>query len=169
MAHKGVLLSSPDVQNMSPAQWVFEYHALQEKEKTEYERNFKTFKRVMVSLLGLNALRPEDEYGVPKSEEKMTEEERDQYIPLVAWMGRMEMLGLVKDQVEKEACIESSNSNTEYEKMVAAIDELDGDMEPIISVVPVPDYKKAKYEKQLADIKKYPSGPDQEVSEGKIK
>jgi hypothetical protein len=161
MARKGILLSSPDVQNMSRAQWAAEYIALKTREKEEFERYFKSMRNLLISVLGLNALRPMDETGKIKSFDEMTEEEFGQnYTPLVAWVGRIEMLKAVKDQIEGEKVEKEIGKDEEYEKLVAAIDAVDGDMEPILGIE-IPKGPSGKpvnpaYQQQLKELVRPP-------------
>mgnify|MGYP001569969241 CR=1 FL=1 len=134
LARKGVLVSNPDVAKMTWTQWMFEYHSLRKKEEMLFKSSFLALRRTMVSVLGLNALRPTDEAGVPKKPEKMTEDELDQFMPLVSWVGRAELLNEISKQYETEAGIDAAtNPDSEYERQVAAIDDADGDMSPIFS------------------------------------
>lgn len=132
MARKGVLMSNPDVQNMSLGQWVFEYQALVKKETDLFEGTLKAAKAVLVSVLGLNALRPVDEQGNPKEFEAMTAEEREAFLPFVAWVGRPELLKAVKEQIDKTIDPTSITADKHYEEMVAKIDAAGGDMDPIV-------------------------------------
>lgn len=165
IARKGVLVNSPEVQSMSVAQWAFEYLALKKMEKEAFEANFKALRMVLVSTMGLNALRPEDDKGKPKSPENMTEDERDAFLPLVAWIGRPELLKAVKEQIEHDLNFEKDpQSDDEYERLVAAIDANDGDMDPILGLPkseyrPVPPGMRVDpmYKESLKDlVKEYP-------------
>ncbi len=134
LARKGVLVSNPDVAKMTWTQWMFEYHSLRKKEEMMFKSSFLALRRTIVSVLGLNMLRPTDEAGVPKKHDAMTEEELDQFMPLVSWVGRQELLNEVSKQYETEAGIDAAtNPDADYERQVAAIDDLDGDMSPIFT------------------------------------
>jgi hypothetical protein len=124
---------------MTKAQWMFEFHALK---KTD-TMMFTALRKTMVNVMGLDMIRPADANGMPKKFAAMTEDELNSFIPLVLWNGHPEILKRVADQYADAAVIEqidqdsqSSNSNAEYEAMVAAIDAAGGDMDPIISVDP---------------------------------
>lgn len=134
LARKGVLASNPDVQNMSRAQWVFEYVSLKKHERDQIDTNAKILKYTLVSVLGLNAIRPEDEHNIPKKWEEMSQDEKEAFLPLVAWVGRPELLQVVKKQKETEIGIEQALNDLEYEELVARIDEAGGDMEPILGI-----------------------------------
>ncbi len=117
---------------------MFEYHALRQKEEIYFKIAHTTLRKTIVSTLGLNLLRPAAEDGMPKKDAEMTEEEREMYMPLVAWCGRPEMLKDVQEQYELEAGFDkAANPDSEYERQVAAIDAAGGDMEPIVQVVSV--------------------------------
>lgn len=92
----------------------------------------KNVKHMIVNLLGLNALRPVDDGGVPKQYEGMTEDEKESFLPLVAWIGHPELLKKVAEQFQVEHAIIESESNQAYEQMVDAIDAAGGDMVPIL-------------------------------------
>lgn len=144
MARKGILVSSPDVKKMTQTQWMFEYHALKRKEEDQYKNHFETFRRILVSVLGLDLIRPKDQDGITKSYEDMTTVEKDAFIPLVAWCARPDMLKTVAEQVEMDLTMEkAANPDSDYEAMVNAIDAADGDMEPIIGI-PVTQTGKVK-------------------------
>lgn len=148
MARKGILVNSREVSEMSDMQWAFEYYALRKKEMDDKESNFTMLKHLLVNVLGLNALRPENEHGIPKKFEEMTEEEKEAYLPLVAWCARPDMIKPVAEQLKAELAIKEADENKAYEEMVAAIDAADGDMEPVLGPLN-PNVGKAK--------KQYPS------------
>lgn len=126
-------MSSPDIANMNRARWVFEARALLQMEETKTHRDIEVLKTVLINVMGLNMLRPVTESGIPKKYADMTEDEQKSYLPLVGWLGRPEMLEKVSEQMDIEKAVEqSSQTDTEYERLVSAIDEAMGDMEPII-------------------------------------
>ena len=133
LARKGVLMSNPDVANMSVGQWFFEAAALREKEKFELEASHKILKNTLIGVLGLNALRPTDDFGKPKKWDEMTEKDREEFMPLIGWCGRPDMLKKVSEQLQTEKVYdEGGMDNSAYEKMVEAIDAAGGDMEPYL-------------------------------------
>jgi len=137
LARKGVLVSNPDVAKMTETQWMFEYHALRKREESTFKASFDALRKTLVSTLGLNLIRPVDEKGFPKKYGKMTEEEENMYLPLVAWCGRPDVLKEVADQVQAELGQTAAESpDDEYEKKAAAIDAAGGDMEPIFEADP---------------------------------
>jgi hypothetical protein len=135
LARKGVLISNPDVRRMTRTQWLFEYFALIEKDKLEQEIFVRNAKAILVNVLGLNAIRPEHENGVPKKWEEMTDEEKEGFLPLSLWMGREDMLKRIKDQWDTEKAIDDSSSDKQYEELVKKIDEAGGDMEPVLDTM----------------------------------
>lgn len=156
MARKGILVSSPDVKKMNRTQWLFEYHALRKKEEDTFKAQAETFRMILVSVLGLNLIRPKGEDGVPKRFEDMSDEEKETFVPLVAWCARPDMLKSVAEQVEMDMAFEKATQSPDqaYEAMVAAIDAADGDMEPIIGI-PITDVGKVQnpvVEKQMAQV-----------------
>lgn len=169
LSRKGILLNSPDVENMSRAQWLFEYHALKKSEHEALVAQGRMFKAILVNVMGLNALRPEDENKRPKNYADMTEEEREGFLPMVAWVGRPEMLKLVRDQLETDFAIEKAHNDAAYERMVEAIDEA-GDMEPIMGPLPSNlDTPSNIYKGQLDKlVKEYPGNHDASASVGTI-
>ena len=137
LARKGVLVSNPDVAKMTETQWMFEYHSLRKQESTTFKTHFAAMRQTIVSTLGLNLIRPVDDKGFPKRYDKMTEEEMDMFLPLVAWVGRAEILKEVGEQVQAELGLDKAEStDDEYEALTAAIDAAGGDMEPIIGIDP---------------------------------
>ena len=128
LAHKGVLISNPDVGKMTKARWLFEYYALKEKETNQ----IKYLKMLLVNLLGLNLMKPENEGGLPKDDAEMTDEEKNGYLPLSLWIGHQEMLQKVSDQFDKSSIAGAATTNKNYERLVEQIDLAGGDMEPII-------------------------------------
>lgn len=179
MARKGVLVNSPDVQSMTTTQWLFEYLALKRKERETFELSFKALKAILISVMGLNAVRPEDDKGAPKSYDSMTEDEREAFLPLIAWVGRPELLKMVKEQMETEANInQTEDTDDTYNKLIEQIDAADGDMTAVLPIIkdnPIP--LGAKYDplyQRTIDsmVKKYPSNGGESESiidiEGKI-
>lgn len=132
MARKGILISNPDVKAMTKVQWLFEYNSLAKKEKDIAQVSVKILKGLLINVLGLNALKPEDESGNPKTFENMTQEEKEGFLPLIAWCGRPELLKKVSEQIEKTDLLAEIPKDSKYEDLVAAIDAAGGDMEPIL-------------------------------------
>jgi hypothetical protein len=152
---------------MSLAQWMFEYRAQLKKERDTVDITANLLKTVLVNVLGLNALRPTDDKGKPKSFDEMTEEDRKAFLPLVAWVSRPDMLKAVKEQLDVDVSIMKATQDAEYEKMVQAIDSADGDMEPFFSspIVKGPDLKELRYKEQLmAMVKPYPKDDSKKES-----
>lgn len=140
---------------MTSTQWMFEFHALKKKEEDQYKLQFETFRAILVSVLGLDLIRPKGENGLPKSHEEMTPEEKSAFIPLVAWCARPDMLKPVAEQAELDMAMDKVNSpDDDYEKMVQAIDAADGDMDPIIGLptTPVGKVVNPVTEKQVKQI-----------------
>ncbi len=136
LASKGILASDPSVQSMTQVQWYFEFAALKRAERRQIELGLKLFKSTMISLLGLNRLKPTREDGTTKSVEELTQEEKESYLPLVMWTAHPELLKKVSEQLDEEAAIDTAQSDKDYEKLVEAIDAMDGDMDPILGVDP---------------------------------
>lgn len=134
LARKGILASDPSVKDMTPARWMFEYHAAIEKDKQDAQLIAKIVKNTIVGTFGLNLLRPTDANGYPKRQEDMTEEEKESFLPLVAWVGREDLVDKVREQLDKDIDPEAVTADKHYEELVAAIDAADGDMEPIIGL-----------------------------------
>ncbi len=135
LARKGVLISNPDVRRMTRTQWLFEYFALIERNKSEQEIFVRNMKAILVNIFGLNAIRPEHENGIPKKWEEMTDEEKEAFLPLSLWIGREDMLKRIKDQWDTEKAIDDSSSDKQYEALVKQIDEAGGDMEPVLDTM----------------------------------
>jgi len=140
---------------MTKTQWMFEFHALKKKEDDQFKLQFETFRQILVSVMGLDMIRPKDENGIPKQYEDMTAEERTAFIPLVAWCGRPDMLKPVAEQAEMDMALDKVISPDDaYEQMVQAIDAADGDMEPIIGlpVTPVGKVVNPIVDKQVKQV-----------------
>ena len=125
-------MTNPDVVRMNRTQWLFEYHALKKKEMLDVENNIEVMRAVLISTLGLNAMRPKDEQGRRKVWKDMTDEERKSFIPLIAWCGHPEMVQKAYEGIEDEVAIIGMAQDEAYERMVQAIDDSGGDMEPIL-------------------------------------
>lgn len=134
MARKGVLVSNPDIQNMTRTGWMFEYYSLKNMEKSIYETYFKILKKLLISTLGLNIIKPLDANGMPKNSADMTEAEREDFVPLTAWVGHSELLQEVKKQYDSLVDDTIPTASEEYERLAAAIDAADGDIEPILGL-----------------------------------
>lgn len=157
MARKGILVSNPDVGRMSRVQWLFEYHSLINKERESMKLNIKVMKGLLINVLGLNALRPEDAQGNPKDYASLTPEEQESYLPLVAWCGRPELLQKISDQIQKEEIVADIGKDTSYETLVAQMDAADGDLLPIIQEkfgIKTEDLKQQTSVNQKEDLKK---------------
>jgi hypothetical protein len=156
LARKGVLLSSPDVKAMSQAQWAFEFYALQKKEEDLFKVYFKVMRNLLVNVLGLNSLRPTDEKGLPKSFEAMTDDEKEGFLPLIAWCARPEMLKPVAEQLQLATDEHAAtNPDKQYEELLAKMDkavEEGGDMDPILSTTNVIIPKDPRYEQQFKQM-----------------
>jgi hypothetical protein len=135
LARKGVLITNPDVKAMTKTQWVFEYHALRRKEEQTFKSYADAFRQTLVSVLGLNMIRPVNENGLPKTYDEMSDDEKVAFMPLVAWCGHPEMLKKVFEQMQSEIDMSSvTDPDSDYEKLVASIDAADGDMIPILDL-----------------------------------
>jgi len=123
---------------MTAAQWAYEYHIIRKMEAEKLELIVKVAKAILVNILGLNLMRPVNEHGVPKSYDEMTQEEKETFMPLVAWVAHPELLKAVKDQFEFDKHVESamSDANKEYDELVAKIDENPDDMDAILGIDP---------------------------------
>lgn len=159
MGRKGVLLSSPDVKTMTDTMWMFEYQGLMQKDKRNIEVFSQIAKNLLVSILGLNLIRPLDADGAPKKIEEMTDTEKQAFIPLVAWCGRPEILKAAYEQMQLEIDPDKVVGDKNYEKLVAAIDAAGGDMDPILTgavgvdITKIPKNPKLEHQKIILDIK----------------
>lgn len=155
LARKGILMTDPSVKHMTPAQWAFEYIALNRKERDDKEFHIRSLKSVLITTLGLNLLKPEDQNGHPKGYEAMNDEERESFIPLTAWTGNEGMLKAVREQHEKgEVSDTLPDMDSAYDDMVAAIDAAEGDIEPIIGVdkFDLPANAKKVHEEKISGV-----------------
>jgi len=130
----GVLPTDPLLQKLSLGQLIFAAHSVRRQQQATFDITAKALKMMLVSLLGLNALKPVDENGLPKSYEQMTPEERESFMPLIAWVARPEVLKAVHDQHTAADAVAAADNDREYQKLVEEIDAAGGDMEPIIGI-----------------------------------
>ena len=138
---------------MTKVQWALEFHALQRKERMYFESYFKLMRNLLVNILGLNALRPENEQGLPKSHDEMTDSEKEQFLPMIAWVARPDMLKPIAEQMKNQFDQDAAtNVNKDYEKLVSEIDAAGGDMEPILGLDKLNIPKSAIYEKHKNDM-----------------
>lgn len=137
MARKGILVSDPSVARMTRAQWTWEYMALLKREEEERKFNVKSMKAVLVNVLGLNLAKELDENGKPITWEKMTEEQREAFVPAVMLMGNHRLMGPYVDKINAGAIDDIEQGVThdipvdEFEKQSQAMMSDDGDMAPI--------------------------------------
>lgn len=159
LGRKGVLLSNPDVKAMTDTMWMFEYQSLIQKDRRQVEIWSTVLKNTLISVLGLNLIRPEGANGSPKQPEEMTDEERTSYIPLVAWCGRAEILKAAYEQMKLDVDPDKVVGDSNYEALVAAIDAAGGDMEPILTgatgvdLSKIPKDPRLEHQKTILDIK----------------
>lgn len=99
MARKGVLLSDPSVRTMTEAQWHFEYHALQAREKRTFETVtqvfdafFKSMRALLVRVLGLDLVRTWRQLGVSDRAEREKLKSEIPFVPLVHLVGDAERI-----------------------------------------------------------------------------
>jgi hypothetical protein len=121
---------------MTHAQWMFEYYSLVNMEQERFKDAHMLLRKTLVSVLGLDMLRPVDDKGIPKNHEDMTPEEREAFLPLVTWCARPDMLKPVIDQHELATANVSTNADAEYEALCAKIDENVDDLEPLLGIDP---------------------------------
>lgn len=160
MARKGVLASDPSIKEMSSVQWYYEFAAARRSERRQIELTLKLFKSTMINLLGLNRLRPSNPDGTIKPDTELTNEEREAYLPLVLWTGHPEILKKVSEQLEEDAAVETAQSDKDYEALVKAIDDADGDMEPILGIDPNEAEVRAEEQVRLAREREKTLVPD---------
>lgn len=168
MANKGVLVSDSSIAAMSPVQWYFEYCALKNRERSIALDVYNLAKNAIVSILGLNLLKPVGPDGRPKSESEMSEDEKNAFLPLVAWIGHHELLKKVADQYgfttngydEASSEFGPQVQDEKYEQIVNMIDAAGGDMEPILGIDVEKDAEIAQKMQKLMSNKDEPLIPD---------
>src|SRR5262249_48992889 len=63
----------------------------------------------------------------------MNDDEKESFLPMIAWVGRAEMVKKAIEQYEIDKVPEIAQFNKDYEKLVEMFDNSDGDMIPILS------------------------------------
>jgi len=121
---------------MTNTQWLSEYYSLAAMEQERFKDAHMLLQKTLVSVLGLNILKPVGDTGAPKTHEEMTPEERDAFLPLVTWCARPDMLKPVIDQYDSMINAASVDKDAEYEALCARIDENVDDLEPILGIDP---------------------------------
>lgn len=131
MARKGLLVSDPTVRAMTRAQWLFEYHALQEKEEKETERFLKGFKGILVNVLGLNL--KSNAANKHLSPNERFEADLNEYTPLILLAGNHHLLNKHFEEINEATGLgdttgQSTVPDDQFEEQARAIMD---DMEPI--------------------------------------
>lgn len=121
---------------MTHTQWLFEYYSLAAMEQERFKDAHMLLQKTLVSVLGLNMLKPVGDNGTPKNFEEMTPEERDAFLPLVTWCARPDMLKPVIEQYDSAIAKASVTEDAAYEALCAKIDENVDDLEPILGIDP---------------------------------
>ena len=124
MARKGILVSDTSVQHMTDMQWLFEFYALNERDKTAHETTVQIFKlarRELISLLGLDTV-------------KLLDMPEDGFIPFAWLAGNPESLSFWREQGEKAEASIAAGENKDFDAMSDALLKAaqTGDMSPII-------------------------------------
>lgn len=122
LARKGVLISNPDIARMTTAQWLFEFHALQEKEKTSaaftvevYKESVTALRKLMIALLGL------DVFGEKK------------IMPLALLAGNPKLLSKWYEDAQADEAIEAAANDTDFDQLSAQLAKGDiGDLDPTL-------------------------------------
>lgn len=136
MARKGILVTDPTVAQMSRSQWVWEYMAIRKREDGEQKFQVKAMKAVLINVMGLNLAPILDDLGHPIPMDKLTEEQKESFVPMVMLAGNHHMMeGYVKQINKAREAIDSlgeskhSVPEEEFEKQAKILME-DGDMTP---------------------------------------
>lgn len=94
MARKSILLSDPSVRNMNEAQWLFEYHALQARERQSvdlvtsmFRALVRALRHTLITVLGLDLIRTWYAAGVRDKAKLEALKEETPYIPAVYIFG----------------------------------------------------------------------------------
>lgn len=122
LARKGVLISNPDVMRMTTAQWLFEYHALQEKEKASatftvevYKESVTALRKLMIALLGLDII----------GEKKI--------LPLSLLAGNPRLLGKWYEDAQADAAAEAAANDSEFDALSEQLAKGEiGDLDPLL-------------------------------------
>lgn len=127
---------------MTTAQWLFEYYALIEKEKTNTDQTIeilKTLRKVLIEVLGLDLLSNEDN---PES-----------IVPFSMLAGRREIIDSIIEKIESKKRIDDALNDDAFEAMSRAMASGDiGDMDPILEPVDMKELKIKNIQKELSNI-----------------
>ncbi len=123
---------------MNQAQWLWEYHALREREKESFSyvgdltaEVLKAIRLTMIQILGLNLLQTDTDLD---EEKKKAIEEGKLFTPLALLVANEEVLRMIIEKHQDDSAVAAAIGDEEFEELSAAIargDDL-GDMEPII-------------------------------------
>lgn len=130
MARKGILVSDPQVQRTSPAQWLWDYITLHKKEQDDRIFWVKTLKDVLVSVLGLK-VPVLDETGHPKPEDTLTEQEKESFVPYIYLGGNTQLLQKYFEKCQEPAAPNNPDEDAAYEELQRKMADAEGDMVPL--------------------------------------
>lgn len=134
LARKGVLISNQDVQKMRPAQWLFEYAALRDRENDQHElitAVVKQAKRLLVSMLGLDLAA--QMVGGEDTTQLTGEDDDAPIVPLALLTGNPEMINHIMETLKKEKSESTDIADAEFDALSAKLAKGDiGDLDPII-------------------------------------
>ena len=125
LAHKGVLVSDPSLDDMTPTRWVFEYAGIAKKKETEWKAMANAAKNMMVHFLGLDAVPPMEDQTTGGLSAPIAE-----YMPLVAFLNPELYANTMKkrfdyeNQKKMERGEDPVSGSKEYDEMVANFDDL---------------------------------------------
>lgn len=123
---------------MNQAQWLWEYHALREREKESFSyvgdltaEILKAVRLTLIQLLGLNLLQTDADLDEDK---KKALEDGKLFTPLSLLVANEEVLRMIVEKHQDDSAVAAAIGDEEFEELSAAIargDDL-GDMEPIV-------------------------------------
>lgn len=117
---------------MTPLLWELEYQALVVKEKSYIEASIEILRSLLISTLGLNVLRPTNQDGSIKDPLAYTEDDKNHFTPLAYMVANNAVQKMISEQHDRSKIENEVQSDANYEKLVSAIDDNDGDMTPIL-------------------------------------
>ena len=141
LANKKYLLNDPIVQTMNDTQWYFEFESYAQSQDSRYEEYkvvMEAWKRMLISLLGLNLMPVEEE-----EDGRLRMPTEDEIMPLSLIMGREEVVAAISkklDEYRDQSEVDNQMASEDYEP----IDDLDDLEDTLPDMIPLDDPKELK-------------------------
>lgn len=147
-------MSDPSVRQMTEAQWLFEYHALQAKERSwsdtivdAFKAFFQELRASLISLFGLNLVKKWDTSKLSDEDKRVLEKETP-FVPASFLWGRPEMLKAFLEEGEKQEIEEHAFDDKAFDEMSLRMAR--GEMNDLDRALMSIDYDPAPVERKLS-------------------